>query len=54
VISFGKARIGEADLAEARQFAKMSGYTCHFIRPNWTLPHRAEKAKSGASGVSAA
>ena len=30
------------------------GYTCHFIRPNWTLPHRAEKAKSGASGVSAA
>jgi peptide-methionine (S)-S-oxide reductase len=30
------------------------GYTCHFIRPNWALPHRAEKAKSGASGVSAA
>jgi peptide-methionine (S)-S-oxide reductase len=30
------------------------GYTCHFIRPNWTLPHRAEKAQSGASGVSAA
>jgi peptide-methionine (S)-S-oxide reductase len=27
------------------------GYTCHFIRPEWTLPHRAEKA---ASGVSAA
>ena len=21
------------------------GYTCHFIRPNWTLPHRAEKAE---------
>ena len=20
------------------------GYTCHFIRPEWTLPHRAEKA----------
>ena len=31
-----------------------NGYTCHFIRPNWTLPHRAEKAASGASGVSAA
>ncbi len=30
------------------------GYTCHFIRPNWTLPHRAEKAASGTSGVSAA
>ena len=30
------------------------GYTCHFIRPNWTLPHRAEKAESGAGGVSAA
>ncbi len=31
------------------------GYTCHFVRPNfWTLPHRAEKAQSGASGVSAA
>ena len=30
------------------------GYTCHFIRPNWTLPHRAEKAESGASGISAA
>lgn len=31
-----------------------SGYTCHFIRPNWTLPHWAKKAESGASGVSAA
>ena len=30
------------------------GYTCHFIRPNWMLPHRAEKAETGASGVSAA
>jgi peptide-methionine (S)-S-oxide reductase len=30
------------------------GYTCHFIRPEWTLPHRAEKAATGASGVSAA
>jgi peptide-methionine (S)-S-oxide reductase len=30
------------------------GYTCHFIRPNWTLPHRAEKIKSGASEVSSA
>ena len=30
------------------------GYTCHFIRPEWTLPHRAEKAAAGASGVSAA
>ena len=29
------------------------GYTCHFIRPNWTLPHRAERAKSGTSEVSA-
>ena len=26
------------------------GYTCHFIRPNWTLPHRAETAQSGARG----
>ena len=24
------------------------GYTCHFIRPEWTLPHRAEKAATGA------
>ena len=23
------------------------GYTCHFVRPNWTLPHRSEKAQSG-------
>jgi peptide-methionine (S)-S-oxide reductase len=30
------------------------GYTCHFIRPNWTLPHPAEKAESSAGGVSAA
>ena len=30
------------------------GYTCHFIRPEWTLPHRAEKAAAGASGASAA
>jgi peptide-methionine (S)-S-oxide reductase len=30
------------------------GYTCHFIRPNWTLPHRAEKAESSAGEVSAA
>src|SRR5438270_13451246 len=30
------------------------GYTCHFIRPEWTLPRRAEKAATGASGVSAA
>ena len=30
------------------------GYTCHFIRPEWTLPHRVEKAATGASGVSAA
>ena len=30
------------------------GYTCHFIRPNWTLPHRAEKTESGASGISGA
>jgi peptide-methionine (S)-S-oxide reductase len=21
------------------------GYTCHFVRPNWKLPHRAEVAK---------
>jgi peptide-methionine (S)-S-oxide reductase len=20
-----------------------NGYTCHFIRPNWSLPHRHEK-----------
>jgi len=30
------------------------GYTCHFIRPNWTLPHRAETAQSGARGATAA
>ena len=30
------------------------GYTCHFIRPGWTLPHRAENAQSGSSGVTAA
>jgi peptide-methionine (S)-S-oxide reductase len=30
------------------------GYTCHFVRPNWTLPHRAEKAETGPHGVSAA
>ena len=30
------------------------GYTCHFIRPEWTLPHRTEKAATGAIGVSAA
>jgi len=30
------------------------GYTCHFIRPNWTLPHRAQEAVSGASRVSSA
>ena len=30
------------------------GYTCHSIRPDWTLPQRAEKAESGARGVSAA
>ena len=28
------------------------GYTCHFIRPEWTLPHREEK--SGARGATAA
>ncbi len=21
-----------------------NGYTCHFVRPNWTLPHRAQAA----------
>src|SRR6186713_1659093 len=31
-----------------------NGYTCHFVRPGWKLPHRAEKAGAGASGVSAA
>jgi peptide-methionine (S)-S-oxide reductase len=25
-----------------------SGYTCHFIRPNWVLPHRSEKTEPGA------
>ena len=29
------------------------GYTCHFIRPEWTLPHRQEKAE-GARGATAA
>ena len=24
------------------------GYTCHFVRPNWTLPRRAEKTESAA------
>jgi peptide-methionine (S)-S-oxide reductase len=24
-----------------------NGYTCHFIRPNWKLPHRASTAKAG-------
>jgi len=23
------------------------GYTCHFVRPNWKLPRRAEAAKAG-------
>ena len=23
------------------------GYTCHFIRPDWVLPHRAEKVAAG-------
>jgi peptide-methionine (S)-S-oxide reductase len=30
------------------------GYTCHFIRPNWKLPHRVEKFETGARGVTAA
>src|SRR5450432_2490129 len=25
------------------------GYTCHFVRPNWTLPHRAEKVGATAA-----
>jgi peptide-methionine (S)-S-oxide reductase len=29
------------------------GYTCHFIRPDWKLPHRSE-ARSGAGGIHAA
>jgi peptide-methionine (S)-S-oxide reductase len=24
-----------------------NGYTCHFPRPNWTLPHRAEVGQTG-------
>ena len=24
-----------------------NGYTCHFIRPNWKLPHRAEASAAG-------
>ena len=27
------------------------GYTCHFIRPDWTLPRRAAKAESGVRGA---
>jgi peptide-methionine (S)-S-oxide reductase len=27
------------------------GYTCHFIRPEWTLPHREEKATRGATAA---
>jgi peptide-methionine (S)-S-oxide reductase len=23
------------------------GYTCHFVRPNWVLPRRAEERKAG-------
>src|SRR3954454_22828425 len=30
------------------------GYTCHFIRRDWTLPHRAEKAATGQSEASVA
>ena len=30
------------------------GYTCHFIRPDWKLPHRQEKAESGTRGATAA
>lgn len=30
------------------------GYTCHFIRPEWTLPHRQEKTESGTRGATAA
>src|SRR5260221_14091291 len=31
-----------------------NGYTCHFIRPDWKLPHRQEKAESGTRGATAA
>jgi peptide-methionine (S)-S-oxide reductase len=31
-----------------------AGYTCHFIRPDWKLPRRAEKAEAGAKGATAA
>jgi peptide-methionine (S)-S-oxide reductase len=24
-----------------------NGYTCHFIRPNWVLPHRADARRAG-------
>jgi peptide-methionine (S)-S-oxide reductase len=24
-----------------------NGYTCHFARPNWTLPHRADARRAG-------
>jgi peptide-methionine (S)-S-oxide reductase len=30
-----------------------TGYTCHFIRPDWKLPHRSETQPS-ASGIPAA
>jgi peptide-methionine (S)-S-oxide reductase len=29
------------------------GYTCHFVRPQWILPHRATKTESAGSGASA-
>ena len=27
-----------------------NGYTCHFVRPNWKLPHRADAARKVLSG----
>jgi peptide-methionine (S)-S-oxide reductase len=30
-----------------------AGYTCHFIRPDWKLPRRAEKAEAVAKGAAA-
>jgi hypothetical protein len=27
------------------------GYTCHFVRPNWTLPHRGDADRAVAGGA---
>jgi peptide-methionine (S)-S-oxide reductase len=37
----------EAELEHQNYLEKYpDGYTCHFVRPNWKLPHRAEVARA--------